>query len=151
MPDAPDTVDFNAEAQVLLTYLEQALRGTDVFRPVFEAKDIEKITATTSISNDKLNEIAQRISGLTSLMSSAFGEMTRTFAHWAKNVNFDKERHLPCISFKNRWIASCSELCLVVPQCGTLSMVSPQNHPQFIRPYQGFRFGFAPCSAHLST
>jgi len=80
LPDAPANLDFDVEARLLLSYLEQALRGTDVFRPAFEAKDVEAIAATTAITSERLAQIAQGLAGLRALMDSAFGEMSRTFA-----------------------------------------------------------------------
>lgn len=79
--DAPKNVDFTKEAQLLLGYLEQAPRGTDVFCPVFEARSLEAIAATTSISNETLGEIERTLVSLAGLINSTCGEITRIFSH----------------------------------------------------------------------
>jgi hypothetical protein len=80
IPDAPITVDFTKEAQLLLSYLGQSLRETDVFRPVFEAQSLEAIAATTAISDETLGKIESSLTSLINLINSAFGEMTRLFS-----------------------------------------------------------------------
>ena len=86
IPDAPDRVDFTQQAQLLLNYLKQALRETDVFRPVFEAKSLDAIAASTSISNESLSDIDHSLSSLAGLIDSAFGEMTRNFSEATPKV-----------------------------------------------------------------
>ena len=44
-----------------------------------------------------------------------------------ENRNYNIEGHLPCISLRNQWFASCVTLHQAVPQCGILLMASPQN------------------------
>jgi hypothetical protein len=80
VPNAPSTVNFNNEAKLLLAYLEQSLRGTDVFRPVFEEKSLQAIAASTAISDEALGEVERSLANLISLINSTFGEMTRIFA-----------------------------------------------------------------------
>lgn len=80
IPNAPSAVDFNTETKLLLSYLEQSLSGTDVFRPVFEQKSLAAISDKTAISEEALGEIERSLTNLISLINSAFGEMTRIFA-----------------------------------------------------------------------
>ena len=86
IPDAPTIVDFTKEAQLLLSYLEQSLRITDVFRPVFEQKSLDAIATGTAISDEALSEIEHSLANLTNLINSAFGEMTRVFADATPNI-----------------------------------------------------------------
>jgi hypothetical protein len=80
MSDVPRNVDFTKEAKLLLSYLEQSLRGTDVFRPVFEQKSLAAIAASTTISDEALDEIERSLESLLTLIDSTFGEMTRVFS-----------------------------------------------------------------------
>lgn len=86
VPGAPDQVDFTNEARLLLNYLEQALRETDVFRPVFDEKSLEAIAVSTTISNESLSDIERSLSSLAELIDSAFGAMTRLFSEATPKV-----------------------------------------------------------------
>jgi hypothetical protein len=87
LPDAPDRVDFTKEAQLLLSYLKQALGETDVFRPVFEAQSLRAIAASTTISKESLSDIDHSLSNLAGLIDSAFGEMTRFFSEATPKIH----------------------------------------------------------------
>jgi hypothetical protein len=80
MPDAQTGVDFTKEAQLLLSFFNHALRETDVFRPVFDAKTLDVIASGTTISNQTLRDIEQGLANLAELINSSFGSLTRTFA-----------------------------------------------------------------------
>ncbi|MEM8831667.1 MAG: hypothetical protein AAGE96_20255 [Cyanobacteria bacterium P01_G01_bin.19] len=76
----PPWRNFTEEAQLLLGYLKDELRATDIFLPVFEAKSLNAIADNTSASVQSLVNIENRLSDLLGLMDAGFGELTATFA-----------------------------------------------------------------------
>src|SRR5207249_582067 len=55
--DPPPWCDFTYESRRLLEYLQVELRGTEVFRPVFDAKRLDAIAASVAASTDSLAHV----------------------------------------------------------------------------------------------
>ena len=72
--------DFTEEAQRLLSYLENELRGTQVFRDVFTAKSLNGIAESVTVSAGYLADIESQLAALVDLMSSRFGDLMQTYA-----------------------------------------------------------------------
>lgn len=79
--------DFAEDAKILLTYLKEELRGTDIFRPVFDAQSLDEIAANTSISAEMLGDVEDRLASLAELVYSRFVEMTRLFSGASPQIN----------------------------------------------------------------
>ncbi|MCB8951920.1 MAG: ATP-binding protein [Ardenticatenales bacterium] len=75
----PQWRNFTNEADLLLKYLEAELRSTDVFRPVFDSKDINAIANSTNISANQLIAIEQQIESLANLLHSDFNKLLKEF------------------------------------------------------------------------
>lgn len=80
LADPPRERNFTREAELLLGYLENELRGTSVFRPVFDAKSLDSIATNAVASAESLSNIETRLAALTGLMATRFGDLTRAFA-----------------------------------------------------------------------
>lgn len=80
LEDPWPSVDFAAEAADLLKLLRAALRGTDEFRPVFDAKTLDALAVTGRESASSLSAVETHLSTLVDLMDAKFGGLSRTFA-----------------------------------------------------------------------
>lgn len=65
----PQWCDFTKEAELLIKHLEDELRNTKVFRPVFNSKSIKSIDTTVGISSIILANIENQLTELVKLMS----------------------------------------------------------------------------------
>jgi hypothetical protein len=75
--DAPQSWrNFTNEASLLIGYIESELKNTAIFRPVFEAKNLEKIADNADISAESLEDIENLLGSLISLIESQFGILT---------------------------------------------------------------------------
>jgi hypothetical protein len=72
--------NFTAEAQLLLDHLRTELRRTEVFRPVFDARSIDRIAEDTTASAESLANLNTQLADLIRLIDSRFAELTRIFA-----------------------------------------------------------------------
>ncbi len=79
LENPPQWRDFAEEANRLLGYLQSELRDTDVFRPVFEAKDLNRVAANTAASAESLGNIETQLADLIELMQSRFGGINAYF------------------------------------------------------------------------
>lgn len=80
IPNPPAWRDFGEEARLLLGHLRAELRRTEVFRPVFEARSIDRIAAATTTSAESLAMLNTQMADLIHLISSSLAELTRIFA-----------------------------------------------------------------------
>ncbi len=81
----PAWCDFTHEAQQLLNYLEAELRDTDVFRPVFDSKSLDKIAINTVDISASLTRIEAQLADAFQLLTTQYGDLMRAFA----GANFD--------------------------------------------------------------
>ncbi len=81
----PTARNFSEEARLLVSYLEQELRSSDVFRPVFEARDLNAIKTSEEQSVESLANIEAQLEGLTTLLDARFGALLDTFARSASS------------------------------------------------------------------
>jgi len=72
--------DFTEEAKLLLGYFENELRDTEVFRPVFEAKDIRKIADEAENASVLLSSMEKHLISLIDLAKSGFGNISLQFS-----------------------------------------------------------------------
>lgn len=72
LPTPPPETDFTAAASTLLALLTEELRATDVFRPVFDSKNLDDIAAHASTSDAALADMSAQLSSLYELMSAQF-------------------------------------------------------------------------------
>jgi NACHT N-terminal Helical domain 2 len=86
MDDPPPWCDFTYEAKRLLEYLQVELRSTPVFRPVFDAKSLDAIAASTTASSESLARIEMQLADLAQLLSARFSDLIRTFAEAPFNI-----------------------------------------------------------------
>jgi hypothetical protein len=86
MDDPPPWCDFTSEAKRLLEYLQVELRGTEIFRPVFDAKSLDAIAASTAASTESLAHIEAQLSDLAQLMAARYSDLTRAFAGASINI-----------------------------------------------------------------
>ena len=80
LEDPPQWRDFTYEAKILVDYFESELRGTEMFRPIFNTKSLETIAAAQSSSVETLVNIELQLTSLVDLMASHFDDLTRIFA-----------------------------------------------------------------------
>ncbi|NVM23034.1 MAG: hypothetical protein HWN68_14785 [Desulfobacterales bacterium] len=78
--DPPKGWNFTEEASVFLGYLINELRGTDVFRPVFDAKSLAVIATSAAVSTESLQRIEEQLETLSELMAAGLGDLARAFA-----------------------------------------------------------------------
>ncbi|MCZ7570789.1 MAG: hypothetical protein M5U01_19695 [Ardenticatenaceae bacterium] len=90
---APTQCNFTDEAQVLVDYLRTELRATDVFRPVFDSKDLRAIAthtaaiaASTAASAQSLSEIQKQLGSLATLLDTRLAELSRAFLNAPFNI-----------------------------------------------------------------
>ena len=86
MDNPPPWCDFTYEAKRLLEYLQVELRGTEVFRPVFDAKSLDAIAASAATSTESLAHIEAQLADLAQLMAARFSDLNRTFAGASFNI-----------------------------------------------------------------
>jgi len=79
LPRASEKVDFVSEAALLVSYLDQALRANDVFRPAFQLKTLEAIAEGNIATNESLTKIERSLEGLRELLGTSFEKMTGVF------------------------------------------------------------------------
>ena len=72
--------DFTAESKMLVSYLENELRDSEVFRPVFEARDLNAIAIGTEQSTEVLVNIETQLDAITELLNERFGELLDAFS-----------------------------------------------------------------------
>jgi hypothetical protein len=79
LPDPPAWIDFTEQSELLLKNLEIALRDTDVYRPVFEAKDIAQVRGSAATAAEKLTEVSSQLASLSNLLTTDFGRLIQAF------------------------------------------------------------------------
>lgn len=84
--DPPAWRNFTVEAKVLISYFEAELKETDVFKPVFELKQLEKINTNTLSAAETLYEIEKIVGSLSSLIDSRFSELAWAVANASADV-----------------------------------------------------------------
>lgn len=82
----PPWCNFTREASYLLDLLRNELRGTDVFRPIFDAQSLDAIASNSSLTATALQHIEQQIADLTQLMTGHMSELTASFARAAPDI-----------------------------------------------------------------
>ena len=80
LPAPPPGTDFTAEAGELVQMLTEELRGTDVFRPVFDAKRLDAIADHAATSDAALAQIGTQLGSIYELMSGKFDDVLRALA-----------------------------------------------------------------------
>jgi hypothetical protein len=86
LPEPPAWIDFTEQAALLLKYLESGLRETDVYRPVFEAKDLSHIQADATVAAEKLTEVSSQLASLWDLLGANFGQLIRAFSRMTPSI-----------------------------------------------------------------
>lgn len=86
MDEPPPWCDFTYEAKRLLEYLQVELRGTEVFRPVFDAKSLDAIAANAAASSESLTHIETQLADLAQMLSARFSDLIRTFTGASLNI-----------------------------------------------------------------
>lgn len=66
---------FVAQAKLLMDYLEDELRRTAVFRPVFDSKALDAIAADAEVATEFLASIELQLEELIELIDTRFGEL----------------------------------------------------------------------------
>jgi hypothetical protein len=72
--------DFTEQSELLLKNLEMALRDTDVYRPVFEAKDIAQVRNSAATASEKLTEVSRQLASLSNLLTTGFARLIQAFS-----------------------------------------------------------------------
>jgi hypothetical protein len=98
----PSSFNFTYEAKCFLRYLEIELRSTDVFRPVFEIKDIKAINDKDEDSATLLTAIEAELKDLNDLIASQFGSLTHYFAEALPNIHSEIRDYTFFIEDKTR-------------------------------------------------
>src|SRR6266567_3966311 len=86
MDNPPPWCDFTSEAKRLLEYLQVELRSTEVFRPVFNAKSLDAIAASTTASTESLAHIEAELADLAQLLTTRFSDLSRSFVGASFNI-----------------------------------------------------------------
>lgn len=76
----PAKYDFTTESRILVDYLECELRDSEVFRPVFQAQDLNAISISSEQSTEALVNIETRLMGLIELLNEHFGDLLDSFS-----------------------------------------------------------------------
>jgi hypothetical protein len=80
LPAPPPETDFTAEAGELVQLIAEELRGTDVFRPVFDAKRLDAIADHAATSDAALAQIGTQLGSIYELMNAKFDDVLRALA-----------------------------------------------------------------------
>jgi hypothetical protein len=86
LPDPPVWIDFTEQAELLLEHLKSALRDTDVYRPVFEAKDLAQVREDATTSAEKLTEVSSHLAALSDLLAANFGHLIQAFSKMTPSI-----------------------------------------------------------------
>lgn len=78
--DSSSGYNFVDEARLLVGYLEDELRASEVFRPVFEAEDLNQIAISAEQSPALLENIEIQLEGLRDLLDARLGKLLEAFA-----------------------------------------------------------------------
>ena len=68
------------DAELLVQYLREELRNTEVFRPVFDSQRLDDIAVQTELGAEALQTIEQQLDNLASMLEGQFGRLLQTFA-----------------------------------------------------------------------
>ncbi len=71
--------DLSQEAEIILRYFENELKNTEVFRSVFQSKNLSVIKTNTAATAERLSNIEERLGSIVDLMDARFGELSRHF------------------------------------------------------------------------
>ena len=85
--DIPPWRDMAYETELLLKYLEDELRASDVFYRIFEVKDIRQINSYASSSAETLETIEAHLSNLVELVNGHFGTLATLLANTSPQVS----------------------------------------------------------------
>jgi len=85
--EPPESRDFTKDAQLFIKYFKNELKNTEVFRPVFEAYDINAISSYTKLSSESLSNIEYQIDGLIDLLNNSFGILLDHFANSSNDIS----------------------------------------------------------------
>ena len=80
--DPPQWCDFTKEAERLIKYLKIELRGTDVFRPVFDAKSLDAIATVSAETLDDIKNQLEKLIKLMDATSPNILDYIRDYAHF---------------------------------------------------------------------
>lgn len=93
---------FTDEAKRLLSYLQNELRDTEVFRPVFEAKDLNKVAVNTITATGHLANIESQLGDLIKLTQSGFGDINSYFLNAVLSIRDHIRDYTSYIEEKSR-------------------------------------------------
>jgi hypothetical protein len=93
---------FTEEAERLLSYLENELRNTEVFRPVFEAKDLNHVAVNTVTTTEHLASIESQLGELIELTHSAFFNINSFFLNATHGIRDQIRDYTSYIEEKTR-------------------------------------------------
>jgi len=71
----PAWINFTTEAATFISCLENELRDTEVFRPVFDSKNLGAIASGVDLSAESLAQVNTSLKELLDLMNSRLGEL----------------------------------------------------------------------------
>lgn len=80
MDNSPGWCSFTDEAKRLVEYFRVELQGTDVFRPVFDSRNLDVLAINVTTSTKSLHNIEDQLAELTNLMASRFEILIRYFS-----------------------------------------------------------------------
>ncbi len=86
MDGHPPWSNFNDEAKRLLEYFQVELRGTEIFRPVFNAKSLDAIATNVASSTESLAHIEAQLADLAQMMGTRFSELIHAFEGASFNI-----------------------------------------------------------------
>ena len=77
--DPPKWRDFTVEAKLLVDFFKQELQASEIFRPVFDSKNLKEINLSIQMSSSELVSIEQQLTSLVNLMDSKVGTLVKKF------------------------------------------------------------------------
>lgn len=87
LPDVPAIYNFTEEGQRFVGFLTDELRETDVFRPAFEAKALERSAFSAEVAADSLENIEEQLADLNELLTSQLGTLLTEFSQASENIH----------------------------------------------------------------
>lgn len=81
MDSPPTWCDFTVEAQCLLDYFQSELRGTEIFRPVFDSKSLGAIANQAADAANSLKRVENQLTDLTDLLAARFSTLISSFGN----------------------------------------------------------------------
>ena len=84
---APAWIDFDAEAKLLVGYLREELRVSEVFGPVLDSNNLNAINLNVANIGDILENIENQLNEIHQMAVVRFGDLVQAFGHASGDIH----------------------------------------------------------------